>query len=163
PADGDALTTDVSADGNEVAFLSTAANLGGGDSTHRSAYVKDLQTGALTWVSKPEDGNIQHTDASDVSISADGKRVAFTEADASFGFGSNGTPHVFLRDLAAGTTKLVSLGTPGGLAAPQSSPSLDADGGALTFTEDKHAGLAEHVFLRDLAAGTTTALESGAF
>jgi hypothetical protein len=69
-------------------------------------------------------------------------------------------PHVFLRDLGAGTTAIVSLGTELGTDARQGAPSLSTDGGRLTFWEDSHPGSPERVYYRNLATATTTALES---
>ena len=162
-ADDSARAADVSADGNRVAFVSLAGNLGGSSTGYPSVYVKDRTTGAVTWVSRPQDGSVNHNDATDeVSISEDGQHVAFVESDAGFGYGANSAPHVFLHDLGSGTTQLASLGTPLGTGGVQRSPALSADGHRMTFIEDAYPGHPRRAYLRDLSAGTTTALENGA-
>ena len=103
---------DVSADGNRVAFASTSTNLGGGTSLKDDVYVRDLAAGTTTWASVPEDGDPAHSSARDPSISADGRRVAFTQELPEFGYGAIDEDEVFVRDLAAGTTTLASTGPP---------------------------------------------------
>src|SRR5262249_47868493 len=100
-------------------------------------------------------------DAGDASLSGDGSHVAFFESNPDFGFGANGPAHVFLRDLAGGDTALVSLGTPGGLAAQQRRPSLDADATRISFDETASRADPGHTFVRDLTTGVTTPLEDG--
>ena len=161
-ANNNADGVDASADGNRVAFVSDAGNLGGAASGYRAVYVKDRSSGAVTWVSRPQDGNTTLHDAGQqVSISADGQRVAFIFTDDQFGFGSNGVPHVFLRDLGAATTTIASLGTGQGLNGEQGGPALSGDGRRMTFWEASYPGHPERIYFRDLETGATTALENG--
>ena len=99
----------VSADGRYVAFYSDADNLvPGDDNDSYDVFVRDRQTGTTTLVSGgvsgPGDGS-----AFDPSVSADGRYVAFySNATNLVPGGSNGNYQVFVRDLQAGTTTLVS-------------------------------------------------------
>jgi Tol biopolymer transport system component len=161
PGDDIVFDVDVSADGSRVAFTSVAGNLGGSSKGHSSVYVKDLRDGSLTWASRPEDGNPDHTTAADLSFSADASHVAFVESEATFGFGANGTPHVFLHDLGSGHTELVSVATPGGLDVAQRRPSLNANASRITFAESSFGGNPTRTYYRDLVAGVTTPLETG--
>lgn len=69
---------EISADGHFVTFLSKATNLTSLDTFGKNqAYVKNLQTGALTLVSSDANGNPANKDALAPSISADGHFVQF--------------------------------------------------------------------------------------
>lgn len=135
----------ISADGKHVAFfsiaanLSTDANIAGGS----EIYVRDLVTGAITLVSR-RTGTASQQSASGVdffsSISADGRYVAFASANDDLSTEDvNGVTDVFVRDLQANTTTLVSretgaTGTGGG--APSIDPAISADGRYVAFTSD---------------------------
>ena len=60
PGNGTVFAVDVSADGNRVAFVGDADNLGGSTSGRASVYVKDRHDGSLTWASRPQDCNPCH-------------------------------------------------------------------------------------------------------
>jgi hypothetical protein len=68
---------------------------------------------------------------------------------------------VFLRDLAAGTTAIASLGTSLGTDGSQGGPALSHDGRRMTFWGSSGAGQSDRTYLRDLVSGTTTVLENG--
>jgi Tol biopolymer transport system component len=69
------------------------------------------------------------------AISRDGRYVAFASvADDLVAGDTNGTSDVFVRDLVAGTTELVSVASGGARAdGPSSSPSMSADGRHVAF------------------------------
>ncbi len=95
----------LSADGQRVAFTARGA---GSDST--AVYVHDLSTGSTELVSQaagvPAMGASAHP-----SISADGTRVAFTSDAWNLARDKcNPARGIFVRDLAAQTTELVSRG-----------------------------------------------------
>ena len=161
PGNGTVFAVDVSADGNRVAFIGDADNLGGSTNGRASVYVKDRRDGSLTWASRPQDGNPVHVEAGDMSLSEDGSHVAFFQSDPDFGFGADAIGHVFLRDLGSDHTELVSVGTPGGLGVTQRRPSLNADATRISFDEGAFAGHPARTYVRDLVAGVTTALENG--
>jgi Tol biopolymer transport system component len=160
PANLGSQEPDVNTDGSRVAFSSYGGNLGGSDPDHLSVYVKDRTSGAVIWAAPPEDGSRVNTRAYDLSLSANGRRVAFINDDPGFGYGADGKPHIFVHDLDTGSTVFASAGAPGGLAAEQRFPSLSADGTRMTF-DNYLPGTIQNVFLRDLTAGTTTPLTTG--
>jgi Tol biopolymer transport system component len=153
---------DIDGDGTEVAFVSSASNLGAGDpGTHRQVYVRDLEAKTTTWASIPEDANPQHADADNPSLSRSGNRVAFEQRDLQFGSGMSGTSQVFVRNVASGTTQLASLDEPGDTDAEASDPSLSADGSRLSFSaRPDRTSLVGQAYLRDIAAGVTTLVSS---
>ena len=77
--DGTSLPPDISADGRYVAFASTATNLDPADSdANGDVFVRDLQTGTTTLVSRATGSARRATAASWApSISDDGRHVAF--------------------------------------------------------------------------------------
>ncbi|MCC6831992.1 MAG: PD40 domain-containing protein [Thermoleophilia bacterium] len=158
---------DVTGDGRYAVFASTATNLGGGDANaNADVFRKDLRTGAVTLVSVNAAG--QQADAGvlgDPSISADGTRVAFTTGTATnLVPGDSGTrSDVVLRDIAAGTTELVSRNSQGQQSNGTSErPSISADGRVVAFEAvldttnlfPGDANNANDIIVRDLAAGT---------
>jgi Tol biopolymer transport system component len=161
PANGDARGADLDADGERVAFLSNAANLGGG--TQESAYVRDLTNPGhptTTWVSVPQNASPADDSANAVTIDATGAHVAWTESNPSFGFGMNSKSQVFVRMLATGTTILASTGPTGPANSFAFSPSLSDDGSLLAFGSvatnlpGAVPGYGEE-YVRNLSAGTT--------
>ena len=158
---------DVSADGNRVAFASISTNLGGATSPKDDVYVRDLAAGTITWASVPEDGDPAHSSARDPSISADGRRVAFTQELPEFGYGAIDEDEVFVRDLAAGTTTLASTGPAGPADTGASESSLSGDGSKVTFVSDARnlggpVGRFRTAYVRDLVTRTTSLVVQGA-
>ncbi len=118
--------------------------------------VRDLATGGAAVVTPPE----RATSASEPSLSADGRRVAFTARAA----GEQSTA-VYVYDRNAGRSELASRASgPGGPPAMGASahPSLSADGRSVAFTSDAwnlspgKCNAARGVFVRDLERETTT-------
>ncbi len=127
--------------------------------------------GCIKWQSALVSVDVSGTGAgngasSGAVISPDGSKVAFVSAASNLVAGDgNGAQDVFVRDLAAGTTSLVSVnatGTGSGNGA-SSQPSFSADGTKVLFTSlasdlgptDTNGTGARNVYIRDLAAGTT--------
>lgn len=167
----------ISADGSTVVFESRATDLGPADAgADYDVYAYDVATAEITLVSVNAAGTDGgNAEAGGFDVSADGSRVVFT-TDANdlgptddpkvFG-GSNAEADVYVRDLAAGTTELVSVNMAGTSSsnASASSPSISPDGTKVTFgsmSTDLVPGdtnfFTSDVFLRDLGAGTTTLL-----
>ena len=168
-ANGDSSTADVSGDGRIVVFQSAADNLSAeDDDAVFNVYARNVRTGVTTLVSRASgtagaggDGN-----SSGASISADGRFVVFdSTADNLSAEDDDGATNVFVRDLVATTTTLVSRATgPAGAAADASSfeAAISADGRVVAFVSaaDNLAGddddTAQNVYVRDLVNGTTT-------
>ena len=166
----------ISADGSTEAFDSRATNLGGGRDFER-IYTVAGATGAPTVVSRPTGTGPFATGVVDATIaarnnnmiglrvvSANGRYVAFTSSTDDLAPGeNNAVVGVFVRDLRAGTTTLVSRATgAGGVAADQDSQlnAISDDGRRVMFTtnatnlEDPHP--VDHVYVRDLDTNVTT-------
>lgn len=127
----------VSADGRFVVFRSAATNLDPLDpDSDWDVYLRDtlLDTTALVSVGMggaPSDGTAWECDVSD-----DGRYVAFSSSASNLAPNdTNGVADVFLRDMALGTTALLSRGAGGASGAGGESrrPSISADGGRVVF------------------------------
>ena len=136
PADNGSGEPSLSDDGSRVAFSSDATNLVGGDTNGTTdVFVRDLRSGVLRRVSVAAGGGPAGGESSAPSISGDGTRVLFHSVAANLVRGDgNSTRDVFLRDLAAGTTRLVSVGPGGRLGdGPSFAGDLSADGRHAVF------------------------------
>ena len=128
----------ISADGRYVAFASVADNLVGGDANgHADVFVRDRVANTTTRVSLKTDGSEADDDSFDADISADGTRVAFSsDAVLDPAHDTFGKTSVYVRDLVANTTTLVSRQSdPGTFDANQNAtgPSISADGTHVAF------------------------------
>jgi Tol biopolymer transport system component len=166
-ANGDSDAPAISADGRFAAFSSNATNLSADDGdTTSDVYVRDLQTGTTTLVSRAggvdgAKGRLSFTPA----ISADGRFVAFYSFTRLIPDDNDGIWDVYVRDLQTSTTTLVSRASgPTGAKGDNNSwrPAISADGrfvafrsGATNLSPDD-GDATEDVFVRDLQAGTTT-------
>ncbi len=105
----------LSADGRFVAFTSYAKNLVSGDTNAaRDVFVHDIQAGSTTRVSvnmNGDEGNNESGDVGGVSLSADGRFVAFiSEASNLAPNDTNTARDVFVYDRQTGEIRLVSAG-----------------------------------------------------
>ena len=157
----------VSASGRFVAFDSQSDALSPiDDNRSTNVFVRDLLTGQTVLVSRGTGANgvPAETDSSVAGISADGRRVAFTSAARNLSPDANGAPQAYVRDLDANTTTLVSrltgpAGTPPAAGAVASGISAGGNAVVMTSTaplDPAGAGGVTHVYVRDLAAQTTT-------
>ena len=137
----------ISADGRYVAFCSLASNLVSEDTNDSiDVFVHDRQTGQTTRVSVASDGTQGNNHSTGVSLSADGRYVAF-ESDASnlIIHETNSTRAIFVYDMQTGETTRVSQG---------SDPSISADGRYVAYyTSDNYYW---DVFIRDRQTWQTT-------
>ena len=127
----------ISADGNRIAFSSAAGNLVPGDANGRpDVFARDAAAATTTRVSVlPDGGEIAVFPSGDPALSRDGNRVAFVTAAAIDPQDGNGDNDVYLRDIGAGTTTLISrrgIGAPSGDDS-STEPALDADGSHVAF------------------------------
>ncbi|HEY5914820.1 MAG TPA: hypothetical protein VJA21_29875 [Verrucomicrobiae bacterium] len=161
--------TSISADGRYVAFASEADNLVSGDTNRFSdVFVRDLATGITRLVSVSTNGASGDGFSGEPSISADGRFIAFTSAMYKrVEGGVRRSRDVFIRDLQAGTTTLVSVNASGTAPGwgPAYSPTLSSDARFVLFRStaiDLAPGFlsswSENLFIRDLQARTNYAL-----
>jgi Tol biopolymer transport system component len=157
PGDSSAYEVVLNGDGSRAAFISSASNLGAAGSGDK-VFLKDLSSGQVTYVSVPESGTANQG-ATGVSIDAAGDRVAWEERIATFGYGSDGHQHVFVRDIPAGTTTLASIGG-GPTGSDDYAGELDASGTRLAFVSVKEDArpYVLRPYVRDLGAGVTVSL-----
>ena len=132
----DSYDPSISSDGRFVAFESNASNLVAGDTNSAyDVFVRDLTSTTTVRVSVDSDEVEGNNNSSDLSISADGRFVAFeSEASNLVAGDTNGSYDVFTRDLTATTTVRVSvnnLGVQGNFGSFD--PSISADGRYVGF------------------------------
>ncbi len=163
------FSSSVSTNGRYVAFASEANNLVANDTNgFRDVFVRDRVAGTNILVSADANGFAASGLSSEPAISGNGRYVAFSSYATNLVAGdTNKTQDVFVRDLQAGTTELVSASTNGGFGKGASySPTLSTDGRYVLFrsyardlapASYSSIGIV-NVFLRDRVAGTTYAL-----
>ncbi|MGZ4736499.1 MAG: TolB family protein [Acidimicrobiia bacterium] len=154
----------LSGDGRYIAFESDSPGLVPGDTNDwTDVFVRDRVTNTTKRVSLTSSGAEADIGGESPSISSDGRYVAFTSLDSLVPQDQNGLTDVYVRDVVANTTALVSLATDGrrgnGLSG---SPAISGDGRFVAFTSlaDNLDGItdtnhAPDVFVRDLVSGTT--------
>lgn len=120
----------LSADGRYVAFYSNASNLVSGDTNNNCTgtvpplpggnlncpdiFVKDRQTGATTLISRASDGVQGNHGSFSVSISSDGRYVAFYSDSTNLMNGdTNNTSDIFVHDRQTGLTTRASISSDG--------------------------------------------------
>lgn len=160
----------ISADGRYVAFTSGASNLVPGDTNgRRDVFVRDNVAGTTARVSVAADGSQADADSYYTAISGDGRYVAFaSDASNLVPDDTNGRIDVFVRDIAAGTTARVSVGSDGSQADGHSEwPQISGDGryvaffsGASNLVPDDTNWKAD-VFVHDNVTGSTTRVSVG--
>ena len=174
PVDGRELV--ISAQGRYVAWSSVdssavAGTISASPGNYHMLFLRDRQTGKNYLVSHdPQDDGQVDGSSSTMSITGDGRYVAFLSTDGGLTGQSGGTvyPQVFRWDRSTGQVALVSVnaaGTgPGNGGGDNYSypPSMSADGRYIAFTSessdltpDATSGV-ENVFLRDMGDGTST-------
>jgi uncharacterized repeat protein (TIGR01451 family) len=173
PANGWSGGPVFSPDGSELAFASNASNLGPPDlvsvfgGSYYDAFVRDLTTGEVTLVSANTAGtNSGNGDSGGPVFSPDGTKVLFFSWASDLGpADTNSEQDIYLRDLAPGTTSLVSqnaTGTSGGNGLSRDA-SFTPDGRSVVFAStasdfgpvDTNGtdGNASDIYRRDLTTG----------
>ena len=164
PADGDSVEPQLSPDGRYVLFVSAATNLVGDDANGQDdAFIYDRQAGTTVMASRGPDGLGFSQGIGTASMSDDGAKVVFTSQNNDLSPIDDDTKsNVYVRDLVAATTELVSQD--GGVGANDDSvePAISGDGTDVAFTSDASnlagggaPGL-DDVFVRNLVTDTTT-------
>lgn len=163
-------TLQITPDGHFAAFDCGDGNLVANDRNRSSdIFLRDLTSGAVQMISThdpslPTATPNGATTLSSTSISTDGRFIAFaSDADNLTPNDTNACSDIFVRDLALGTTVLVSANTNGWSGdAVSFDPAVSPDGRFVAFTSSANdlvsgdTNRAQDVFLRDLQTGTTT-------
>lgn len=166
---GEAFTGGVSLDGRVVGFSTSATNLDPADAdASYDVYARDRVTDTTTLVSRAPGaaGPKANDDAFSFSASGDGRRVVFESTATNLSpDDADGLQDIYVRDLDANTTTLVSRGS--GAAGQKSNgrsifASISADGRFVAFSSEAtnldpaDADTDFDVYVRDLVANTTT-------
>lgn len=140
-ADGASRNASVSGNGRSIVFESDAHSLDVADTNNVSdIYLRDLISGKTTRVSVSSAGGPANGASSRPSISDDGSFVAFSSLATNLvarAPDTNDASDVFVRDIARGTTTLVSAVLGGGASdGPSSAAQISGDGRTVTFQSD---------------------------
>jgi Tol biopolymer transport system component len=174
-ASGDVPDTlfSFSADGRYLFFGSSASDLVAGDNNSvRDIFRRDLVADITTLVSASSNGLPGNNQSYGLSVGLSGNLVAFTsDANNLVSGDSNNRSDVFLRDIAAGTTALVSADRTGAQGNSGSfSPRLSPDGSHVAFLSDAtnlvpdfidiNTEFRPDLFVRRIADGATALVTS---
>lgn len=162
---GDSTDPVTSYDGRYVAFRSRADNLVDGDTNGLAdVFLKDMVSGTVTMVSSGQLGVPSNGDSVPMSISPDGRFVAFASIASNLVTGDlNGVYDCFVRDLHINTTTRISVAS-SGLEGNSDSMlcSMSSNGRRVAFTSyasnlvSGPTSANSDIFLRDLDSGTTS-------
>ena len=132
--DGSSVNASISADGRFVAFDSAAPNLSDeDDNTAQNIFVRDIQSGTTTYLSRAssQSGTAGDDSSFFASISADGRFVAFeSDADSLSGEDDNAVMNIFRRTI--GLDPPVNLVPPVVTGQPVSGQTLSCSDGQWT-------------------------------
>jgi len=126
----------MSPDGKTIAFSSRASDIVAGDpAAYVDIFVYDRCSGSVELVSRTPEGAFPGADSFSPTISADGRRIAFSsQAEDLLPEDENGFEDIFVYDRDLEETILASVSTMGEPGAGDSfSPSIDARGRKLIF------------------------------
>ncbi|MGH8901929.1 MAG: TolB family protein [Egibacteraceae bacterium] len=164
-ANGESTLPSLSADGTQVAFLSSATNLDPVDPDNLpDVYYKDLASGVVRLVTVRQDGAKANGESASPSLSADGTRVTFVSTSTNLDpADSDSLPDAYVKNLETGKLTLASIGNDGQKAdAGSEHPALSADGSRVAFTSrarnldpSDHDDVAD-VYVKDLETGKLT-------
>lgn len=163
PANFDAITPQISADGRYVVYSTFADNLLPNTYFGNEVYLHDRQTGTTERINVDPEGNETGGSSTWSDINPDGRYVAFaSSATVLVADDTNGKYDVFVRDRSAGITERVSLSSEGSEANDSSfSPVLSADGRFVAFRSAASnlvpgdTGFWNDIFIHDRQTGTT--------
>ncbi len=138
----------ISTNGRFVLFQSDASDLLPGDTNGvTDIFVRDVQTASNILVSIATNGGWANAASTEAVMTPDGRYVAFVSAATNLVAGdTNGIADVFLRDLVAQTTTLVTTGA-FGAGSFMAEPVITPDGHVIAFSSSANG----------LAAGVPTA------
>ncbi len=135
--DAESVLPAISGDGTRIVFESFADNLASG-ALYKTCYLRDLVANTLTIVNRRASDGAPTNDCENASIDLAGSRVAFDSLSTDLVAGDTlFWRDVFVRDLAAGTTRRVSVGLAGAEANGISEyAQISGDGLSVSFASD---------------------------
>jgi hypothetical protein len=162
---GDSIPTALSTNGQFACFESSASDLIPDDTNGvADVFVRDLLNKTTQLVSVATNGGVGNGVSRRSVMTPDGRYVAFVSgADSLVQDDTNIIPDIFVRDLVAGTTTLVSAGAQSTNAVALSSsesPEITSDGRYVAFYSSATnlapgAVQGGEIYVRDLVAGLT--------
>ena len=163
PANGDSSSSiggNISGNGQYVVFDSTATNLPGGSGSYYLTYLRDVRTGKTSLMAKDNQGQPATGAAVLGGISADGDVVTFEGSGQGLPGADPNNTEVWIRDVPAGLTRLVSRANNGNPANGGDSvqPTLSANGRFVVFDSEASnlpAGGIPRIYVRDMDQGKT--------
>ncbi|MBI1854012.1 MAG: IPT/TIG domain-containing protein [Planctomycetes bacterium] len=162
----------ISANGRFVAFVAALPNVPPNPLLCTHALIRDLQAETTEIATVASDGSLANSDArgdngSTISLSADGRFVAFCSTATNLVAGGIRGQQVYLRDRTAGVTSLVSRSLSGsGADRPCTAPSVSDDGRFVSFESDSNnivpndVSSSLDVFVADMSTGSVRAVTS---
>lgn len=157
----------MSDDGRYVAYVSLASNLVAGDNNGLSdIFVYDAQTGLVICASVSTDGQLGNGESTRLSLSDNGRFVAFVSAASNLVPGdTNNAPDVFVHDVVGRQTTRVSVASDGAEAMGGSGDVLLSGNGRYVFFSSEAGNLVagdnnfkSDIFIHDRQTGATTLL-----
>ena len=150
----------LSLDGRRVAFTTTVAADPADTGTDNDVYVRDLGSGATIFASRNSAGTEGNASSNSPQLDGTGRRVVFTSGATNLHpDDAESSNDVFLRDIEAGTTELVSRGGTGDVnnTNTANSPDISADGTKVAFVYNPPGfpGVPGGVLVRDRTGATT--------
>ncbi|AGL17458.1 hypothetical protein [Actinoplanes sp. N902-109] len=154
----------ISADGRYAAFVGWSPDLVADDDQAYGLFLRDLQTGVTTRETPNAADGGNGYELHQATMSPDARWITFeSKVNTLVPGDANDSMDIFVRDRVTGTIELVSLATDGSQANGDSWGEHVADGGrCVTFTSAAtnlvpgDTNGKDDIFVRDLAAGTTT-------
>lgn len=166
---GDSFGIGISTNGRYVVFESSATNLVANDTNGvADVFVRDLASNTTALVSVNMDGGCADGISRSSTMTPDGRYVAFVSAANNLVSGDdNDIPDVFLRDVQAGVTTLISVGAENNFLSTSESPDISANGRYVTFfstATNLAPGLVTtgEIYIRDVTGETTVLASAGA-
>jgi hypothetical protein len=134
--------TFLSSDGTTVAFIARE-HVGG--KLIKEVIVRSRASGAVTRVSQSSEGEPANADSGSLSLSSDGRRLAFMSGATNLVSGDrDGVEDIFVRDLVAHTTVRI----------PGTDPKISGDGRYIAFFGDENG--VRGVYVHDLTTRNTS-------
>lgn len=161
---GRSISSDISASGRYIVFVSSATNLVNDDTINNyDVFVRDRQAGTTERVSNSADGSETYGSSSAPAISGNGRYVAFQSASSDLIVGDiNHLQDIFVHDRQTNLTDRVSIATNGtesnGIS---SNPAISADGRYIAFSSGASNLVADDtneaadIFVHDRQTDTT--------
>ena len=159
----------LSRDSQFVAFVTGQTNLVPGDTSQPDVFRKRLSNGLIERVNQPPGGGNSIGSIDSISLSGDGRFVAFDSSAGDLVPGdNNGFSDVFVRDMNGATIERISVNSNGEPTLDGNSrhPAITADGRFVAFSSAASqlgppTNTLGNVFVRDRTTGTTSRVSIG--